>query len=94
MENIITIVKKENAKIIDVREPWEFESGHISSATNIPLNEIPVHVNELKKVTGPIILYCRSGNRSGMATNILKQAGIKEVYNAGSLSDIQQMIMN
>jgi len=88
------LLKKEGVKIIDVRESWEYESGHLSNAVNIPLNEIPGHLNELKKINGPLILYCRSGSRSGMATSILKQAGLKEVFNAGSLADLQNIIMN
>jgi phage shock protein E len=37
---------------------------------------------------GPIVVYCRSGNRSGMAMSLLKQAGLSEVYNGGGLHDM------
>jgi len=37
---------------------------------------------------GPIVLYCRSGNRSGMAMGLLKQAGLIDVYNEGALEDM------
>lgn len=39
----------------------------------------------------PIVTYCRSGSRSGMATSMLKQNGIKEVYNGGGLEDLLQL---
>ncbi|MFM6915907.1 MAG: rhodanese-like domain-containing protein [Aquirufa sp.] len=38
-------------------------------------------------MAGPIVVYCRSGNRSGMAQMLLKQAGLTEVYNGGGLHD-------
>jgi phage shock protein E len=37
---------------------------------------------------GPIVVYCRSGNRSGMAMNLLKQAGLTEVFNGGGLHEM------
>ena len=94
MEKIKTILKDHNASVVDVRAPWEFEEGHIKGAINIPLNEIPARMSDFKKMNGPVILYCRSGNRSGMAANILKQAGISNIYNGGSLFDMQQLSMN
>jgi phage shock protein E len=94
MENLKTILKKEETAVIDVREPWEYASGHLPKAINIPLNDIPGHLNEIKKMTGSKILYCRSGGRSGMAVNLLKQSGIKDVYNGGAIAEIQQLIMN
>ena len=94
MENLKIILKKEGTSVIDVREPWEDASGHLPEAVNIPLNEIPGRLIELKKITGPIILYCHSGGRSGIAVNLLKQSGIKDVYNGGAIADIQHLIMN
>ena len=94
MENLKTILKKEETTVIDVREPWEFASGHLPKAINIPLNDIPGYLYEIKKMTGPKILYCHSGGRSGMAVNLLKQSGIKDVYNGGAIAEIQQLIMN
>ena len=77
-----------NASIVDVRQPEEFAEGHYPNAINIPLGEISQRISEFKNMQTPIIAYCRSGGRSGMAASILKQAGILEVHNAGGLSDI------
>lgn len=72
----------QGALIIDVRSPEEYKSGHITQSVNIPLNRIPEKVNELKRKNKPIITCCRSGARSGMAADQLRNAGIK-VANGG-----------
>jgi len=80
-----------NASIIDVRTPGEYEDGHFPGAVNIPLNELPQRIEELEEMKKPIVAYCRSGARSSMAVSILKQNGLNEVYNAGGLQDIVQL---
>jgi len=80
-----------NASVIDVRTPGEFEDGHYPGAVNIPLNELPQRLQELEEMKKPIVACCRSGARSSMAVSILKQNGLNEVYNAGGLQDILQL---
>ncbi len=63
-------------KIIDVRTPGEFAQVHIPEAENIPLNELPRHLEELKKFDGTLILHCRTSNRSEIANHILSSNGI------------------
>lgn len=74
--------------VVDVRETGEFASGHFDGAINIPLGIVPLRIDEFKEMNGPIVVYCRSGNRSGVAMNLLKQAGLSEVYNGGGLEDM------
>lgn len=74
--------------VVDVRETGEFASGHYEGAINIPLGIIPLRLDEFKAMQGPIVVYCRSGNRSGMAMNLLKQAGLIEVFNGGGLHEM------
>ena len=69
--------------IIDVRTPEEFAGGHVSGSINIPLNEVPTKVEVIKAMEQPIILCCASGNRSGQATQYLKQFDINCI-NGGS----------
>lgn len=69
--------------IIDVRTPAEFNLGHVQGSTNIPLNEIPSRINEVKALPQPIVLCCASGMRSGQATQFLLQHGIS-CNNGGS----------
>lgn len=94
MKNITEILKKEDVIVVDVRNTWEYEEGHVNNALNIPLNEIPARIEELRKLNGPVILYCRSGNRSGAAVHILRQAGITNVHNGGGIFDMQKITLN
>lgn len=82
------LLKSPGAKVIDVRTPGEFAGGHVAGSTNIPLNEIPNRVAELRNLSGPIVLCCASGNRSGQATAFLRAQGIEEIYNGGSWLDV------
>ncbi|MPM99809.1 Thiosulfate sulfurtransferase GlpE [bioreactor metagenome] len=66
--------------IIDVREPHEYEAGHIKEAKNIPLSELRERLDEIPK-DKPVYLHCRSGQRSYNAVLALQNAGYKNVYN-------------
>ena len=74
--------------IIDVRTPDEFVKGHVPGAVNVPLEEVPSRITELKEMPRPIIAYCKSGNRSHAVISFLKQKGLEEVYNGGGLQDM------
>jgi phage shock protein E len=87
------LVNEKGATVIDVRSSWEFEDGHVNGALNIPLDEIHARLDEITSRQGPYLLYCRSGNRSGMACSILQQSGISEVYNGGGLADMHLALM-
>jgi len=79
------------ASVIDVRTPGEYLDGHYPGAINIPLNELTERLDEFKKMQQPIVAYCRSGARSGMAVSVLKQNGFNEVYNGGGLIDLYNL---
>lgn len=82
---------KNNKTIIDVRTPMEFMGGHVAGSINIPLNEIPQRVEEIKKMESPIVLCCASGGRSGQATSFLRNMGI-DCTNGGSWLDVNGMV--
>ncbi len=86
--NLQEIVNNPETTIVDVRMPFEFEEEHVEGAINIPLQEIPQRVEEFKNMKQPIVVYCRSGNRSGQAQMFLRQHGIAEIYNGGGLYDM------
>ena len=88
MKTIKELLRDPETKIIDVRSPMEFASEHVPGAENIPVEQISAHAAEIKKLNKKIVLYCRSGARSGMATSILKQEGLENVYNGGSVYDL------
>ena len=83
MKNIL-----EHATIVDVRSKGEFLQGHFPGASNIPLDQVINQIEVFRELDTPIVVYCRSGNRSGMAVSMLKQHGINEVYNGGALEDL------
>lgn len=74
--------------IIDVRSPMEFTSGHVEGSINIPLQEIPKRVDEIKNMRPPLILCCASGARSGQASAYLTAQGIA-CENGGGWMDVQ-----
>lgn len=65
---------QEEVYFLDVRTPMEWQAGHIPGATLIPLDELAVRSGELP-VNEPILIYCRSGNRSLQAMNLLDSVG-------------------
>ncbi len=70
--------------LIDVRTPEEFDSGHIRNAINISVEILPDRLNEVPSDL-PIVVYCRSGNRSATAAQILVSAGYQSVYDLGGI---------
>ena len=74
------------ALIVDVRTPEEFADGHYPGAINIPHDTILEGIEQLGVTEEtPVILYCRSGNRSGQAEQVLQKKGFTEARNAGGL---------
>jgi rhodanese-related sulfurtransferase len=73
----------EGAFLVDVRTPGEFAGGHVKGSVNIPLDNLQTQISQFKDKKH-IIVFCRSGNRSGMAKNILEQNGFKNVVNGGT----------
>lgn len=66
------------AQLIDVREPNEYEGGHILGARNIPLSQLKTRLVELRQ-DKPVYLYCQSGMRSGRAAQLLYRKGYKNL---------------
>jgi rhodanese-related sulfurtransferase len=81
---------RDDVLILDVREQSEYDAGHIPGVTLIPLNDVPNRMNEIPK-DKPVIVTCRSGNRSGQATDFLRQQGYTNVHNmTGGINAWQQ----
>lgn len=66
------------AQLIDVREPNEFEAGHVLGARNIPLSQMKMRMKEIRP-DKPVYLYCQSGMRSGRAAQFLYRKGYKDL---------------
>ncbi len=74
------------AKVVDVRTPEEFASGHVPGAINIPFDELPRRAAEIGPPATPVVLYCRSGRRSGIAVDALQKAGFSKLYDLKSVT--------
>lgn len=70
--------RERGARIIDVREPFEFTQGHLPGAQLIPLNSIMARAAEL---TGPLVIVCASGSRSAAVAAYLARDADREVAN-------------
>ncbi|MDN3016530.1 rhodanese-like domain-containing protein [Paenibacillus sp. BSR1-1] len=66
------------AQLIDVREPNEFEGGHILGARNIPMSQMRMRMKEIRSDM-PVYLYCQSGMRSARAAQFLHRKGYKDL---------------
>jgi rhodanese-related sulfurtransferase len=81
------IYQEKGAFFVDVRELSEWETVHIPDVTLIPLGDLPDRLSEIPK-DRPIVVICRSGNRSRPGRDILKQAGYSNVTSvAGGITD-------
>ncbi|MBN1531070.1 MAG: rhodanese-like domain-containing protein [Spirochaetes bacterium] len=79
---------RQGALVVDVRTPGEFDAGHYPGAINIPLGEIEAEIQRFGRADRPVVLYCRSGNRSGRAKAILEERGFTDVTNGGAYRDM------
>jgi rhodanese-related sulfurtransferase len=71
--------------VLDVREDFEWEAGHIEGALHIPLNELPARVDEVPG--GQFLVTCKAGGRSAQAVAWLVQQGHEAVNLAGGMLD-------
>ncbi|MBD9106087.1 rhodanese-like domain-containing protein [bacterium] len=86
-EKVYQMIKNKDTYIIDVREDYEYKSGHLPNSYNIPLGHInSISLNNFSH-TSTIIVYCRSGNRSNTAANLLIKLGYENVYDMGGITN-------
>ena len=71
-------LQQSGTQVIDVREDWEYGSGHIPGARNIPLGTLPDQASTLQ---GPLVIVCASGGRSAQAAQYLAENGVEQVSN-------------
>ncbi|MDF1513848.1 MAG: rhodanese-like domain-containing protein [Anaerolineae bacterium] len=80
VDEVAQALQRNDVVIIDVREDYEYHTGHIPGAELLPLGQIPDRVADIPTDV-PVILVCRSGNRSGQAFDYLSQQGFDNVHN-------------
>ncbi len=79
------------AFLVDVRTEAEFAGGNVEGSVNIPLDKLNKSLDQFKSHKS-IVVFCRSGNRSGQARSILMQNGFTHVINGGSIQDIKKIV--
>lgn len=81
----------QGAFLVDVRTPAEFSQGHVAGSVNIPLDRLSSQLDRFKgKET--VVVFCRSGARSGQAKSILQQNGYANVINGGGWQNVDQVV--
>lgn len=86
----LTQLAKPGTLLIDVRSADEFASGALPGAHNISHEQIAEQISRLAPdKSAPIVLYCRSGRRSGLAQDSLQALGYQQVINAGSIDSLK-----
>lgn len=88
MTDMNKLINDPQSWLVDVRTPEEVAEKGVEGADNIPLYDVPGHLDEFKETPAPVVLFCRSGNRSEQARIWLQKQGVKQVYNAGGIADV------
>jgi rhodanese-related sulfurtransferase len=79
-QELVNLVNRENALVLDVRDAGEFAEGHIVDALNIPHASVESRLTELEKYKGrPVAIVCKMGQHSGSAGTLLRKAGFERV---------------
>jgi rhodanese-related sulfurtransferase len=81
---VAELVEAGEAELIDVREPDEWEAGHLPGARRVSLTNLPAEAESIDRGR-PVIFGCRSGNRSRMAAEAFRQSGYQAYNMAGGL---------
>ncbi len=76
------MIQNESPLILDVRTPAEYQAGHIKNSILIPVQVLTAEYKKILEYKDkPVLIYCRSGNRSVTASKILLENGFKPIYN-------------
>jgi rhodanese-related sulfurtransferase len=77
---LTTLINREDAVVLDVRDAKEFRSGHITGAVNIPFSSIESRIGELNPHKGkPVVIVCKMGQHSGTVGKTLRGEGFENV---------------
>jgi rhodanese-related sulfurtransferase len=79
-QQLVDMVNRHNAVVLDIRDKKDFQSGHIVDAVNIPYSALDSRLDELKKYRDrPIVVTCRMGTNAGAAGTLLRKRGFEKV---------------
>ncbi len=80
VQTVAEVKDRDDVYVLDVREQWEYDEGHIPGVVLLPLTEVPSRLDEIP-TDKTVIVTCRTGNRSGQAVDFLRQNGFDNVHN-------------
>ena len=92
--NRLDWVTKPDVLLVDVREAYEFEADTLQGSVNIPLSQLGARIDEISKYEGPVVLFCRSGNRSGIALAHVQNLGKQDVINGGGIWEMKMALID
>ena len=86
------LVRKQGAVLIDTRTREEYDGGHVEGAISVPHDQTAERIEEIRAAAGdnldrPIVVYCGSGRRAGLAKQTLVEQGFRQVTNVGGMAD-------
>lgn len=86
----VTADAVEEVVYVDVRTPAEHAGGHVEGAIHIPHDEMERRWRELEPYRDrTLVVYCRTGRRSGLAIDVLRAKGFEHLVNGGGLRDLE-----
>ncbi|MFV9681202.1 rhodanese-like domain-containing protein [Pseudomonas sp. NY15367] len=86
-------LQRADSLLIDVRSAEEFSAGALPGAIRIGHDEIAAQITSIAaNKDQPLVLYCRSGRRSGLAKQSLEELGYRQVINAGAYDDLRPLL--
>lgn len=89
VQTVAAVKDRDDVIVIDVREQWEYDEGHIPGVTLIPMAEVPNRLSEIP-TDKEVIVTCRSGNRSNQVATFLREQGYTNIHNMqGGILDWQ-----
>jgi len=88
---IAQIMKEGRYSLVDVRSNQEFVAAHLPGAIHIPMDALQFNLSLIHELPRPIIVYCHSGYRSGIAVEFLQQHNIEGAINGGGLSQLMHL---
>lgn len=79
-QELVDMVNREGALVLDVRDPKEYSQGHIANAVNMPHAAVATRLKEIEKhKEKPVVLACKMGQHAGSAGTVLRKAGFRNV---------------
>jgi len=81
----------DDALLVDVRSPEEFVQGNVKGSINIPVDQILNHLDKFRD-QNEIVVFCRSGMRSGLAKSTLEKNGFTNVTNGGTWQSVEKSV--